>query len=72
MFKGFLRRPPLSIKEKHKLRSSAIGIGGSAQGGPPRRPDTMAVVQGEAMSLDSLKKIKTNLSATHRVPKRFL
>ena len=69
MFKGFLRRPPFPIKEKHKLRSSAIGIGGSAQGGPPRRPDTMAVVQGEAISLDFLKKL--NKPATTRGdPKR--
>ena len=42
------------------MSSSAIGIGGWAQGGPPRLTDTMAVVQGEAMSLDSLKKNKTN------------
>ena len=41
-------------KENKNLSSSAIGIGGWAQGGPPRLTDTMAVVQGEAMSLDFL------------------
>ena len=44
------------LKENHKLRSSATGIDGEAQGGPPRYPDAMAVVQGEAISLDFLKK----------------
>ena len=55
-WKAFSNVRGFVLKENHKLRSSAIGIDGEAQGGPPRHLDAMAVVQGEDISLDFLKK----------------